>query len=52
MSGQNFGDALKAAGSKEMDVAKSEVAIFKHFVQERKHPLDLVRELISNSWRA
>jgi len=49
MSGQNLGDLLKAAGSKEIDLAKNEIAIFKHFVQERKHPLDLVRELISNS---
>jgi hypothetical protein len=49
MSGQNIGDILKAAGSREIDVSKNEVAIFKHFVQERKHPLDLVRELIANS---
>ena len=49
MNGQNFGEILKAAGSKEIDVSKNEVAIFKHFVQERKQPLDLVRELIANS---
>ena len=51
MTGQNLGEIIKSAGVKarEVEVLRNEVAVFKHFVQERKHPLDLVRELLANS---
>jgi len=35
--------------SKEVDIIKRDVAIFKNLIRERKHPLDLVRELLSNA---
>jgi hypothetical protein len=41
-------DALKAK-SREVSPAFSEVAIFKQLIKERAHPLDLVRELLSNA---
>ena len=43
-----FGDFVKST-SKEVDIIKQDVAIFKHLIKERKHPLDLVRELLSNA---
>ncbi len=35
--------------SKEVDIIKHDVAIFKNLIKQRKHPLDLVRELLSNA---
>ncbi len=35
--------------SKEIDVLKHDVGIFKNLINERQHPLDLVRELLSNA---
>ncbi len=35
--------------SKEIDILRHDVAIFKNLIKERQHPLDLVRELISNA---
>lgn len=48
MSGETIGDILT---SKAMDVETiiSEVAVLKHLIKERVHPLDLVREMLSNS---
>ncbi len=48
MSLNSIGDALKAK-SREISPAISEVGIFKHLIRERVHPLDLVRELLSNA---
>ncbi|MGO8927207.1 MAG: hypothetical protein ACLQU3_09995 [Limisphaerales bacterium] len=48
MSLNNVGDAIKAK-SREVSPAISEVAIFKELIRERVHPLDLVRELLSNA---
>jgi len=49
MSFNTIGDAVKAAKSREVSPAFSEVAIFKQLIKERVHPLDLVRELLSNA---
>lgn len=35
--------------SKEVDILRHDVAIFKNLIKERQHPLDLVRELLSNA---
>jgi len=35
--------------SKEIDPVISEISIFKQLIKERKEPLDLIRELLSNS---
>jgi hypothetical protein len=40
---------LVSSKSKEVDPIFSEVSIFKQLIKERKEPLDLVRELLSNS---
>lgn len=43
-----IGDALKST-AKDVDILKEDVALFKHLINERKHPLDLIRELLSNA---
>ena len=43
-----IGDTLKAK-SKEVSPVVNEVSIFLQLIKEREHPLDLVRELLSNS---
>lgn len=43
-----IGEALKAK-AKEASPVVSELSIFLQLIKERKHPLDLVRELLSNS---
>ena len=35
--------------AREIDIIKHEIGIFKNLIKERKHPLDLVRELLSNA---
>ena len=35
--------------TKDIDVLRSDVGIFKNLIKERQHPLDLVRELLSNA---
>jgi hypothetical protein len=35
--------------SREIDVLRHDVGIFKNLINERQHPLDLVRELLSNA---
>src|SRR5438445_3012898 len=43
-----IGDTIKAK-SKEVSPAFDELSIFLQLIKERKHPLDLIRELLSNS---
>ena len=42
------GEILKSK-SKEVDPLVSEASIFKQLIKERAHPLDLIRELLSNA---
>src|SRR6266849_1111316 len=42
------GDVFKSK-AQEVDILKEDVALFKHLINERKHPLDLLRELLSNA---
>jgi hypothetical protein len=51
MSFNSVGDGLKAKAAREVSPAISEVAIFKQLIKERAHPLDLIRELLSNAAR-
>ena len=46
-----LGDFMKteSSESKEIELLKNEIGIFKNLIQEQKHPLDLIRELLSNS---
>jgi hypothetical protein len=48
MSFNTIGDAVKSK-SREVSPGINEIAIFKNLIKERTHPLDLVRELLSNS---
>ena len=43
-----IGDYMKSSG-KEIELLRNEIAIFKNLIQERKHALDLIRELLSNA---
>jgi len=43
-----LGNFVKST-SREVDIIKQDIAIFKNLIKERKHPLDLVRELLSNA---
>lgn len=47
----SLGDFMKteSSESKELELLKNEIGIFKNLVQEQKHSLDLIRELLSNS---
>ncbi len=49
MSFNTIGEGLKAKTAREVNPAFSEVAIFKQLIKERAHPLDLIRELLSNA---
>ena len=40
---------LVISTSREVDIVRHDVAIFKNLIKERQHPLDLVRELLSNA---
>ena len=42
------GEILKSK-SREVDPLLSEASIFKQLIKERAHPLDLIRELLSNA---
>lgn len=44
----SIGDVMKSK-AKEIDILKEDVALFKNLINERKHPLDLLRELLSNA---
>lgn len=44
----NIGDIIKSKG-KEVDLVIHELALTKQLIKERIHPLDLLRELISNA---
>jgi hypothetical protein len=35
--------------AKDVEILENEIGIFKNLIKERKHPLDLVRELLSNA---
>ncbi len=41
-------DLLKST-SREVEIFQEDIALFKNLIKERKHPLDLVREMLSNS---
>lgn len=43
-----FGDIIKSQG-KDIDPIINELSLMKQLIKERAHPLDLLRELISNS---
>jgi hypothetical protein len=43
-----IGDVMKSRG-KEIEIQKNDIAIFKNLIQEHIHPLDLIRELLSNA---
>ena len=45
---QQLGDFMPSQG-KDVDLIIQEVALMKQLIKERFHPLDLLRELISNS---
>ena len=50
MSEGTLGDHIRhRRKSKEVDPLINEVSIFMQLIKERKHPLDLIRELLSNS---
>ena len=44
-----IGEAIQAKKSKDVNPAVQEIGIFLNLINERKHPLDLVRELLSNA---
>lgn len=48
MTSNTLGDFLKSE-SRDVDPIIQEVSIFKQLIKERVHPLDLVRELLSNA---
>ncbi len=43
-----FGGFTKQT-SREIDVLRHDVGVFKNLINERQHPLDLIRELLSNA---
>ena len=44
-----FGDIIRSHG-KDVDPIINELSLTKQLIEERAHPLDLLRELISNWW--
>lgn len=48
--GQRLGDFFESVG-KDVDPLISEISVMKQLIKERAQPLDLVRELLSNSGR-
>ncbi|MDO8688073.1 MAG: hypothetical protein Q7K41_05735, partial [Dehalococcoidales bacterium] len=44
----NIGDIIKSK-SQEVDPIINELSVMKQLIKERVHPLDLLRELISNA---
>ena len=40
---------FRRSTSREIEILRHDVALFKHLIKERHHPLDLVRELLSNA---
>lgn len=49
MSMRSAFEETETSTAKEIDIIKNEIGIFKNLIKERKHPLDLVRELLSNA---
>ena len=48
MEKSNIGDMVKA-NSQEIDPFVAEISVFRQLISERVHPLDLIRELLSNA---
>lgn len=44
-----IGEAIQAKKSRDVGFGKSDIGIFLNLINERKHPLDLIRELLSNA---
>lgn len=44
-----IGESIQAKKSKDVNPFMQEIGIFLQLIKERKHPLDLVRELLSNA---
>lgn len=44
-----IGESIQAKKSKDVTPVIQEIAVFLELINERKHPLDLVRELLSNA---
>ena len=44
-----LGDFMEKSSARDVELLQNEIAIFKNLIQERAHPLDLVRELLSNA---
>jgi hypothetical protein len=49
MSRPSVHEQVERGTAKDAEIFKNEIAIFKNLIKERKHPLDLVRELLSNA---
>jgi hypothetical protein len=43
-----IGDIMKST-SRDVEIPKDDIGLFKNLIKERAHPLDLLRELLSNS---
>jgi hypothetical protein len=48
MADSTLGDIIRGQ-SKEIDPFVAEISVFKQLIKERVHPLDLIRELLSNA---
>ena len=44
----NLGDLIKST-SRDVEIATDDIGLFKNLIKERAHPLDLLRELLSNA---
>ena len=44
-----IGEAIQAKKSRDVSPAVQEIGVFLNLIKERKHPFDLVRELLSNA---
>jgi len=44
-----MGDAFEKARAKEVDLYLQEVSLMRQLIKERRHPLELLRELVSNA---
>lgn len=44
-----FSDFVDKSTSRETEILVDEIGLFKNLIREHKHPLDLVRELLSNA---
>lgn len=44
-----LGDFWEKSTTKDVEIITNEIALFKNLIKQRAHPLDLVRELLSNA---